>query len=355
MKRLLGFVALIVFAAQAGAQARLEAALKTNPNDRAARSALLDYYFQNGGLNPAQAIPARRRHILWLIQNAPADEMAGLPAATIDAAGHRLADPQGFKLASDAWRAQIARPDIGAMALANAARFFKLSDMGLTITLLERALTLEPANKEIGARLGDEYALAIMGVTMVNQNGFPTGADPRLTQSASARQAREALTTSRNPYTLAKAGYMLMWQGAILYYSGRLAFDTAPLAESAIQRAVSLAPGDPGVANYLEEYRAMQRELGQARPASARGANPVSPPPPAAPAPPPGPNVTADDLKTVTVGMNREQLLKLGQPAGRMTMSEGGHLIEIYQYSADGKSLGRVRLTDGTVSSMEIP
>src|SRR6185295_18245223 len=109
MRRLFGFVVLIVFGAQALAQARrpqpsaaqaeqLEATLKTNPQDSAARGALLDYYFLNSALNPADAIPARRRHILWLIQNAPASELAGLPAASIDAAGHRLADPQGFKL-----------------------------------------------------------------------------------------------------------------------------------------------------------------------------------------------------------------------------------------------------------------
>src|SRR4249919_679635 len=135
MYRLLGSVALVVFAAQAQrpqisaipAQS-FEAALKSNPKDRAARSALLNYYFLNSRLDPAEAIPARRRHILWLIENTPADDLAGAPAATIDAAGHYLADPQGFKLASAAWRAQTARRDINAKALANAAYFFKLSD-----------------------------------------------------------------------------------------------------------------------------------------------------------------------------------------------------------------------------------
>jgi hypothetical protein len=244
---------------------QFEAALKSNPAERAARSALLDYYFLNSGLAPAVAIPARRRHILWLIENTPSDELAGRPAATIDAAGHRLADPQGFKLASDAWRKQIVRPDISAAALANAAYFFKLSDKSLTMSLLERALTLEPGNKETGARLGDEYALAIMGVTMVNKNGFPLGADPALTQSALANQAREALNTSRNPYALAKAGYMLSFQGAILRGTGKLAFDTATLAESALQRAVSLAPDDPGVASYFEQHRAIQREIQAAK------------------------------------------------------------------------------------------
>jgi len=56
------------------------------------------------------------------------------------------ADTQGFKQASDAWRARIARSDINAAALANAAYYFKLSDKAFTISLLERAVILEPAN-----------------------------------------------------------------------------------------------------------------------------------------------------------------------------------------------------------------
>jgi hypothetical protein len=285
MSRLLGPIALILFAAQAAAQAqrpqlsaaeaqKFEAALKSNPEDRAARSALLDYYFL-ARVDPAVTIPARRRHILWLIEHTPSDALAGSPAGTIDASGHWLADPQGFKLASDAWRAQAAKQEVSAPMLVNAAYFFKLSDKAFTIHLLERALTLEPTSKDIAAGLGSEYALAIMGVTMVNKNGYPLGADPNLTQSAAAKRARVALTTSRNPYVLAKAGYMLSWQGAVLYYSRKLAFDTAPLAESALQRAVSIAPGDPDVSNYLEQHHAILREL-ESR---GGGGGPAAPPP----------------------------------------------------------------------------
>jgi len=352
MQRLLGLVALVVCAAQtprphlSATQAQqFEAALRSNPQDRAARSALLNYYFLNSRLDPAKAIPARRRHILWLIENAPGEELAGGPAATIDAAGHYLADAQGFKQASSAWRAQTAKRDISGKALANAAYFFKLSDKEFTIALLERALTLEPTSKEIGARLGDEYALAIMGVTMVNKNGYPLRADPSLIESLLAKQARESLKTSRNPYVLAKAGYMLSWQGSVLYDSRKISFDTAPLAESALQRAASLAPGEADVANYLEQHHAILRQRQGARVAYSE----------LPPSPPARPQVTADDLKKVAAGMNREQLLKIGEPAGRITLSEDGHLIEVFQYSANGASLGTVRLTDGTVSSVQLP
>jgi hypothetical protein len=370
MVRALGPAVLVLCLAQSGALAqrsqissaeaqRLEATLKSNPHDRAARSALLGYYFL-GRLDPAVAVPARRRHILWLIENIPDDPLAGSPSATIDAAGHSLADPQGFKLASEAWRAQTSRPGASAAALTNAAYFFKLSDKPLTISLLERAIALDSSSKETAARLGDEYALAIMGVTMVNKNGYPVGANASLTKSAVALRAREALTTSRNPYVLAKAGYMLMWQGSVLYHSGKLSFDTAPIATHAMDRAVSLAPGEQDVASYRDQVYAMQREMqGRVKsspasvgatpsePQSVQAANPV----PAVPAK----AVTADALREIKAGMSREQLLKLGSPAGRLTMNEDSHLIEIYRYSAGGKSLGTVRLTDGTVSSVQLP
>jgi Tfp pilus assembly protein PilF len=64
--------------------------------------------------------------------------------------------------------------------------------------------------------------------------------------------------------------------------------------------------------------------------------------------------MTVADLQRVTEGMSREQLLKLGSPTGRITMDEDGHLIEIFQYSANGTGLGSVRVTDGAVSGVRL-
>jgi tetratricopeptide (TPR) repeat protein len=65
--------------------------------------------------------------------------------------------------------------------------------------------------------------------------------------------------------------------------------------------------------------------------------------------------LTAADLRKVTAGMSREQLLKIGSPGGRITMDDDeGHLIEIYQYFTNDTSLGRIRLTDGTVTSVQV-
>ena len=328
---------------------RLEQAVERNPNDTAARSRLLDHYYLDKSVDPKDAIAARRRHILWLIENAPESDLAGTSQATIDRAGYYLADAEGYKLASQAWRAQMEKPDTKSAALVNGAFFFKTEDRDYCVHLLQRALTLDPKNKEIGARLGDEYALIILGLTLENRNHYPLRADGALTQSAFAKSARAALSASQNPYVLAKAGYMLAWQGAILRASGKLPFDPLPLAQSTVERAVSLAPGEQDVAAVRDNVLDFERMAGKAAP---RTQEPLKQPqddatnPPAAPA-------AGIDLKQISVGMSRKDVLRLGPPSGRITMDEDGHLVEIFQYNFNASPSGRVRLTDGVVSSIQ--
>jgi hypothetical protein len=89
-----------------------------------------------------------------------------------------------------------------------------------------------------------------------------------------------------------------------------------------------------------------------AKPVVAEALPEIAPPPP--PPPPPAPQVTAEDLKKVASGMSREDLLKLGAPASRIMMEDDGHMLETFTYADRDTSLGRVRLTDGVVSKVEI-
>jgi hypothetical protein len=89
-----------------------------------------------------------------------------------------------------------------------------------------------------------------------------------------------------------------------------------------------------------------------AKPASTEPLPEIAPPPP--PPPPAPPEITADDLKKVSSGTSREDLLKLGSPASRITMSDDGHLLESFSYASKDASFGRVKLTDGVVSSVEV-
>jgi hypothetical protein len=64
--------------------------------------------------------------------------------------------------------------------------------------------------------------------------------------------------------------------------------------------------------------------------------------------------VTSDELRTVTTGMTRGDVLKLGAPTAKITMYDDGHLLEIYRYLERDTNIGTVRLTDGSVSSVQL-
>jgi len=99
-------------------------------------------------------------------------------------------------------------------------------------------------------------------------------------------------------------------------------------------------------------------------PPAKRAAAVVPPPPPPPqtlavirqpmPMLPPPPQVTSEDLKTIASGTARGDVLKLGAPASRITMFDDGHLVEIYRYQTRDATLGVVRLSDGSVSSVQV-
>jgi hypothetical protein len=70
--------------------------------------------------------------------------------------------------------------------------------------------------------------------------------------------------------------------------------------------------------------------------------------------PPPPPQMTTDDLKQLSKGMTREEVLKFGAPASRITMFEDGHLLESFRYANREAAFGHVRLIDGQVSVIEL-
>jgi hypothetical protein len=59
------------------------------------------------------------------------------------------------------------------------------------------------------------------------------------------------------------------------------------------------------------------------------------------------------DLSLISAGMRREDVLKLGQPSARISMYEGGHLVEVYNYHNATYPSGSLRLQDGTVTSID--
>lgn len=69
---------------------------------------------------------------------------------------------------------------------------------------------------------------------------------------------------------------------------------------------------------------------------------------------PPAPVMTEAALRTVKAGMDRSELLKLGEPSARISMDKDGHFVEVFRYSSGRNPVGAVRLTDGAVSRVEV-
>lgn len=73
------------------------------------------------------------------------------------------------------------------------------------------------------------------------------------------------------------------------------------------------------------------------------------------PSAPPQATASAEEFARITPGTSRQDLVnRIGAPSYRVRISGDGHVQEIYHYSANGASLGSVRVVDGAVSSVKI-
>jgi hypothetical protein len=147
---------------------RLEARLTGDPDDLAARGLLLGYYGRRQFDFEAER-PARRRHALWVITNAPASDLAGNPLCEF----HSCIDGDGYAEAKGLWLRHTAGSSDAAV-LGNAASFFTISDVGLCEGLLRRCQELEPGEPywpEMLAQLHSLHAQAAGTDEVVRQAG----------------------------------------------------------------------------------------------------------------------------------------------------------------------------------------
>jgi hypothetical protein len=144
---------------------------------------------------------------------------------------------------------------------------------------------------------------------------------------------------------------------------------TAKAPEAAVDKVKADKPGQAAAVLQVSPGGVIKdHSLVPPPPPPVRRAAVVPPPPPASGPPaaeppairqpipvlPPAPQVTSDDLKTIASGASRRDVLKLGAPASRITMYDDGHLVEIYRYQTHDTTLGIVRLSDGSVSSVQV-
>jgi hypothetical protein len=72
-----------------------------------------------------------------------------------------------------------------------------------------------------------------------------------------------------------------------------------------------------------------------------------------APTLPPPAVMSPEDLRSVSTGMTRADVLRFGAPSSKITMFEDGHVVEQYSYHQNGQKFGGLKLTDGVVSSVQ--
>lgn len=140
--------------------ARVEEALSRRPDDLAARILLLA---RDWGSH-LQSDEARRRHeahALWIIEHAPASEIAGPPYAHAQLNWHLNRD--AFEMGKRLWLRHVeARPD-DVRVLGNAASYLAIEDTTKCGEFLRRCRSLEPGNPRWSMQLGHLYSLSMMG------------------------------------------------------------------------------------------------------------------------------------------------------------------------------------------------
>lgn len=244
----------------------LEQRLKANQSDLTDRARLLGYYF-SGALRtagPAATIEARRRHILWLIENRPEADLAGLSEATIDPAGHALADRASYEQTRSAWLEQIRRRPSDTAVLRHAAKFFTLPDKDLAERALRQGQRAEPQNTAWGDQIAYLHALGVMAIDGLNKNGLPTSIDRAQEAGPFARKSRQALEASSRVSELMIAGRILTMYGSILRGMRLTQQDHSVLAERLFQKAETLGAPRQQVAEELAQVYEFRRQLNAA-------------------------------------------------------------------------------------------
>lgn len=176
MPVLLAFVFLVVartgcFAADAHSLARLggqmdvaekdalEQHVVQRPQDIESRTKLLGFYFIVGRNDP-DTKPARARHVLWLVENAPESEVLGLPYSWLD----KVLDSDGHDKAKQAWLKVTRESPENLAVIANAAKFFLMYDREIAEQLLLKGQQAERDAASWPASLGQLYALGLIGL-----------------------------------------------------------------------------------------------------------------------------------------------------------------------------------------------
>jgi TonB family protein len=176
-----------------------EQALRSNPEDLATRFNLIQHYATANS-------PARRAHVLWLIEHHPEAGLHSAPEAMLFPAGFKLADPEGYEQAKRLWLNQTARTS-DPLVIRHAALFLMIRDREFAETVLLNARAMQPDQREWPSLLGRLYGEGVLG--LVSDPRGTTTSDPQERRSVFAQRALTALDSSTDVNLLRSADMAL--------------------------------------------------------------------------------------------------------------------------------------------------
>jgi hypothetical protein len=222
----------------------LETSLKRNPEDLAVlKATLIDEWMQPQ--------PARRAHILWLIEHHPDAPLAGSLEARLFPKDVALSnqrgiepssvpgDAVGYEQAKVLWLAHANRPDVSVRVLENASHFFEDIDNPLAEQMLLRARARDREGPW-SARLGRLYAITLAGSSAVAARNRILNLSAGEPGSGYGAAVRKKLGESTDDVLLTAAGWFLLRAPGRF----RSAFDADPglWAQSCFKRALQINP-----------------------------------------------------------------------------------------------------------------
>jgi hypothetical protein len=214
----------------------MEAKLKSDPHDWSTRLSLLAYYSSSADLrtSKAQVVAARRRHILWVIENrATATDVFDMPELEMSNKGP-LADPGGVREAEQAWQRAIAAHAENNQVLLNAALFSAKLDPVFSERTLQQAKSRGHDDPYWNTMLGWLYGT---GIVSGAEGAFAEHARSTLTRSASAAMVAAAAPVLARP----EVKFSTTPQPRVWLVRPKF----IELAEELAARAVSLEPDNP--------------------------------------------------------------------------------------------------------------
>jgi len=203
----------------AGTADKLEARLRKKPQDRSARIRLLGFYTRElPKTDPTAAARGRARHLLWLVENRPEDDVLGHAAALVESEGEPAGDHTLAQSLQDLWGEHVASSSVSVATLRHAAHFVGVDDPAQAARLYERIPPEEGSTTSTMGGLCARAVLGLVGFRRSDQRAART--DRSLTESDFAADCRRRALSSEDAEFISSFARAYYAQAGPAYASG---------------------------------------------------------------------------------------------------------------------------------------